>query len=109
MANWIRVVESNCTDATREAEFHEWYTKVHLPDMLETPGILRATRYEAVEPKEGEARFLAVYEMETDDIDRTMAKLREIVDRKRAEGRGTELSEVVSRSLNREINPPLGR
>ena len=36
-------------------------------------------------------------------------KLREIVDRKRAEGRGTELSEVVSRSLNREINPPLGR
>ncbi len=91
MAKWIRVVESNCTDAAREAEFHEWYNKVHLPDMLETPGIIRATRYEAVEPSEGEARFLAVYEIETDDIDELMKVSHDNIARKRAEGRMSDL------------------
>jgi len=104
MAKWIRVVESNCTDAAREADFHEWYNKVHLPDMLETPGIVRATRYEAVEPKEGEARFLAVYEMETDNIDELMKKSQDNIARKRIEGRMSNLIASVSHRNYKQIS-----
>jgi hypothetical protein len=104
MAKWIRVVESNCTDAAREAEFHEWYNKVHLPDMLETPDIIRATRYEAVEPSEGEARFLAVYEIETDDIDKLMKVSHDNIARKRTEGRMSDLIASVSHRNYKQIS-----
>ena len=107
MERWLYMVRTNCTDPSREAEFNDWYNDIHLPDLLETPGIMRATRYESRDPSQEGAKFLAVYEVETDDIDRTMAELREVVARKREQGRGTELVEVVSRSLHREINPPL--
>ena len=103
MVKWIRVVESNCTDASREAEFHEWYNKVHLHDMLETPGIIRATRYEAVEPKEGEARFLAVYEIETDDIDELMKASQANIAGKKAQGRFSELIASVSHRNYKQI------
>jgi len=55
MARYILVVESNCADPAREAEFNEWYDKTHLPDILETPGFVRATRYENTEPAAGKA------------------------------------------------------
>jgi len=104
MAKWIRVVETNCTDAAREAEFHEWYNKVHLPDMLETPGIIKATRYEDVEPSEGKGKFLAIYEIETDNIDKLMKASRDNVARKRAEGRFSELITSVSHRNYRQIS-----
>jgi len=104
MAKWIRVVESNCTDAAREADFHEWYNTVHLPDMLETPGIIRAARYEAVDPKEGEARFLAVYEIETDDIDELMKVSQANIAGKKAQGRMSDLIASVSHRNYRQIS-----
>ena len=81
MAKWIMAVTTNCTDMSREAEFHKWYDGTHLPDILETPGFVRATRYENAEPGEGEARFLAVYEIETDDIQRVIKAHNENMER----------------------------
>ncbi len=104
MAKWLLVVESNCADAAREAEFNEWYDKTHLPDVLETPGFIRATRYENTEPAEGKAKFLAAYEIETNDIDRFMKKHNDNVARKRAAGRFSELLVIVSRGLYRQIS-----
>ncbi len=104
MAKWLLVVETNCADATRETEFNEWYDKTHLPDVLETPGFIRATRYENSKPSEGEAKFLATYEIETDDIDRFMKKHNDNVARKRAAGRFSELLVIVSRGLYRQIS-----
>ncbi len=82
MAKWLLVVESNCADAAREAEFNEWYDKIHIPDVLEAPGFIKATRYENTEPSEEKAKFLATYEIETDDIDRCIKTATEHVDRK---------------------------
>jgi len=104
MEKWIRVVETNCTDAAREAEFNEWYNKVHLPDMLETPGIIKATRYEDIEPSEGQGKFLAIYEIETDDIDELMKASHDNIARKRAEGRFSELITSVSHRNYRQIS-----
>jgi len=42
--------EANCADPAREKEFSEWYDRTHLYDVMETPGIVRASRYEYVNP-----------------------------------------------------------
>ena len=104
MAKWLFVVETNCNDPAREAEFNEWYDKTHLPDVLETPGFLRADRYEDTEPAEGKAKFFATYEIESDDIDKTMKTLRENLEKKREAGRFSELLTVVSRRVYKQIS-----
>ena len=104
MAKWLLVVGTNCANAAREAEFNEWYDKTHLPDVLQTAGFIRATRYENTKPSEGEAKFLATYEIETDDIDRFMKTHNDNMDRKRAEGRFSKLLVVVSRGFYRQIS-----
>jgi len=109
MERWLYMVGTNCTDPSREAEFNDWYNNTHLPDVLETPGIVRATRYQNRDPSQQGAKFLAVYEVETNDIDKTMAELQAALARKRAQGRWTQVIQVVYRSLHREINPPLSR
>jgi len=104
MAKWLLVVETNCAGAARETEFNEWYDKTHIPDVLETPGFIRATRYENTEPSEGEAKFLATYEIETGDIDRFIKVHTDNMTRKRAEGRFSELLVLVSRGFYRQLN-----
>lgn len=102
MAKWLLVVETNCADPAREAEYSEWYEKTHLADVLEVPGFTRATRYEITEPAEGRGRYLATYEIETDDIDKFLKKHSDNMARKRAEGRFSELLVRVSRALYRQ-------
>ena len=104
MAKWLLVVETNCAEAARETEFNEWYDKTHLPDVLETPGFIRATRYENIAPSEREAKFLATYEIETGDIDRFMKAHADNMDKKRAKGRFSELLVLVSRVFYRQIS-----
>lgn len=104
MAKWLMVVETNCADAAREAEFNEWYDKTHLPDVLETPGFIRATRYENTEPSAGKAKFFATYEIETDDIAKFMKANRDNMAKKRAAGRFSELLVGGSRGLYKQIS-----
>ena len=104
MTKWVLVITTNCTDAAREAEFNEWYDKVHLPDILETPGFIKATRYENIESLEGEAKFLAIYDIETDDIGEVMKAHSDNMGRKRAEGRFRELLVRVSRGVYKQIS-----
>ncbi len=104
MVKWLLVVGSNCADAARETEFNEWYDKTHLPDVLQTPGFIGATRYENTEPSEGEAKFLATYEIETDDIDKFMKAHNDNMARKRAAGRFSELLVLVSRGFYKQTS-----
>lgn len=68
---WVNFVEQECTPG-REAEYHDWYNNLHIPDILRTPGFVGARRYEIQEPRDGRGRYLAVYEIESDDIEATM-------------------------------------
>ena len=73
MASFILMIESNCSDPAKEAEFNEWYTNVHVQDVLKTGIVKRATRYEATAPPaEGRGKFVAIYEIESNDIAATM-------------------------------------
>ncbi|MFC1983292.1 DUF4286 family protein [Chloroflexota bacterium] len=103
MEKWIYAINANCVDATKEKEFNDWYNEVHIPDILETQGFLSATRYENREPSEGQGKFLTLYEIETDDIDKTMAILGERSSNLKKQGRGSSLISVVSRTVYKKI------
>lgn len=108
MEKWLLVAASNCTDPAREEEFNHWYNTVHVPDVLETPGILRATRYKSDEVPEGRWHYLAVYDVETDDIERTMSTFGRIITEKWTQGRWSELlSTDLYVAFYRQLSPPI--
>jgi len=82
----VMVVEAGPVDPDREDDFNEWYSTVHLPELLAVPGFVRARRYKvsgAGQP--GRHRYLTIYELEADDLE---APLRELRARRQA-GHGT--------------------
>jgi hypothetical protein len=78
MARYLLFAFSDCKDPAREREFNDWYDNVHLPDMLEVEGLVKATRWMTAENAEGQQRrYLALYEVETDDIEALNDRIRE--------------------------------
>jgi len=66
----ILLVMSDCVPGA-DADYHDWYDRVHLPDVLSVPGFTAARRYAAVPSMHGELptqRYLAVYDIEADDL-----------------------------------------
>ena len=104
MAKWLFLVYTDCADPSREAEFNEWYNGTHLPDVLETPGFIRATRYLNTDPSAGPGKFLATYEIESDDIDQTMTTLKERLAKLRERGRYSDLLVRISWATYRDIS-----
>ena len=97
MPRAILLVLSRCTDAAREAEFNDWYNRVHIPDIFQAPGILSCFRYENTHRKEGEPHYLALYEFASDDARTIMQGLNKVMEAKRREGR---ISDCYERWLN---------
>ncbi len=71
VARYNFFVFSNCTDPSREEEFNRWYTHIHLPDLSHAKGLVSTKRYVDPEPN-SKAKYLAVYEFETEDIDESI-------------------------------------
>lgn len=107
MEKWLLTVESNCADPSKEKEFNKWYDKIHLPDILETPGFVRAARYENTNPGEGQGKYLAVYEIETDDLAGSLAAFDKIVNARAKQGRMSNLVLACGGSLYRQITAPM--
>lgn len=103
MERWLLTAESNCADPSREAEFNQWYDTIHLADMLETPGIVRASRYENTNPAEGQGKFVAMYEIETENLDQTMAAIGQRVNDIIEQGRMSGLAVIVGGCLYKQI------
>jgi len=104
MAKWLLVVYTDSADPSREAEFNEWYDKVHLPDVLPAPGLVRATRYVNTDPNPGLGKFLATYEIESEDIDKTMATIQEHLAKLKGQGRYSDLLVRVSLATYRQMS-----
>lgn len=111
MAKWALLAYTDCTDSAREGEFNEWYDKVHLPDVLQMPSFVSATRYVNIDPKVTSDKFLAIYEVESDDIDKTMETLKKRGAQLRDQGRLTDLLIIgpiaVYRQLSSMTSEPL--
>ena len=70
MARHILLVQSDAAEG-REEEFNTWYDDEHLRDVLGVPGFVAARRFVAVPSVHGELppnRYVAIYEIETDDL-----------------------------------------
>src|SRR5690349_14004271 len=65
MARGIFSVESMPASPDRLDEFHAWYDDVHLPEILAFDGFTSARRFA---PVDGTGPFVAIYEIEADDL-----------------------------------------
>jgi hypothetical protein len=93
MAKFLFFAFSDCKDFTREDEFNEWYSNMHVPDMLKIPGMKSATRWVSATDKPNQHRkYLALYELETGDIEEFDAKVREATMATITRGRFSDLS-----------------
>lgn len=78
MAKHLVLVFTNPEEG-REAEFNAWYDDVHLPDVLSVAGFSAAQRFVAATGARGERpdqQYLAVYEVDTDDLPAALEALR---------------------------------
>ncbi len=107
MARWLLAVETNCNDPMREKEFNDWYENTHLPDVLSVPGIVRASRYESGNPAEERGKFLALYEIETENELQVLADLTDGMTRWTEQGHMSELATILSGCLYRQITAPV--
>ena len=83
MAKYMMIVFSNPVEG-KEDEYEDWYSNVHVSEIVEkVPGFVSAQRFAMVpEHSNGgrpDHRYLAVYDVETDDPEKTFAKLSEMV------------------------------
>lgn len=83
--------------AGQEAEFNRWYDERHVPDVIRVPGILGAARYRLatrfLDPLDREQSYLALYDVDSEDLGGLAAQLRADV----RSGR-TEMSEAIDTS-----------
>lgn len=96
MERWLVLVETNCKDEKRDSEFNAWYDEVHVSDVLSFTDHKSATRYSVRNPGVGKGKYLAVYEIETEDIQKTMETSMKQMEAKKTEGRWSDLLEIVS-------------
>jgi hypothetical protein len=79
----ILVVQTEAV-AGRDAEFNDWYETVHIPEVLEESGFKSARRFEVVRHDKNGApvgdgdwwTYMAVYEVEADDLAEALARAR---------------------------------
>ncbi len=108
MARHILLVLSNAANQ-RDEEFNDWYTNVHLADVLKVDGFLAAQRFQLADAQLREDqprpyRYLAVYEIEADEARKPMDALTAAVS-----SGAMALSETLDqRSLTTYLFTPLG-
>ena len=73
MARHVQIVLSNPVEAAREAEFNDWYTNQHIPDLMTLPGFVRAQRFRLAnsfrDPRGGPTwTYMVYYELDTPDL-----------------------------------------
>ncbi len=74
MARYTFVVFTRPIDGGEEA-FNDWYDNQHIPDVLAVPGFQSARRLHTVDGLTDAPRYLALYELETDDPAAALAEL----------------------------------
>ena len=74
MTLWLNTVETTCIDAAREKTYLDWYKSTHLDDVLKATGYLSGRLFVNKDFRDGRGRFLSMYEIESDDIDKTLAE-----------------------------------
>ena len=87
----------------RDREYNEWYDEIHLAEVCSFPGFTGARRFRLVDG-EGRHRYLAIYELETDDPQRDLAELTKAAGTERMQMTDALDLENVSTALFEQIS-----
>lgn len=68
-------VETMPVSPDKEADYHSWYDGTHLAQILSVDGVVSARRFA---PTNGDGPFVAIYELDCDDLDAVVARLGEL-------------------------------
>jgi hypothetical protein len=68
----------------KDKEYNDWYTNQHIPDVVSVPGIVAAQRFRLADFQMGTGapspwKYLAIYEIETDDLKATFDGMQALV------------------------------
>ncbi len=75
MPKGIMYVETMPVSPDRETDYHKWYNETHLPQITSVEGIVSARRFA---PTDGNGPFVAIYELDCDDLDAAVQRLRDL-------------------------------
>ena len=75
MTKGIMYIESMPVSPDREADYHEWYNDTHLAQIVSVDGIVSARRFA---PVDGNGPFIAIYEVDSDDLAGVEQRLAEL-------------------------------
>lgn len=75
MPTGIIYLETRPVSPEHEAAYHDWYNGTHLAEICAVEGITGARRFA---PTDGTGPFVAIYELECDDLDAVVERLREL-------------------------------
>ena len=103
----VLVLLTNCTDASREAEFNDWFANVFLPQVSGSDIFHNATRYRNTEEDlgPGEARYMTLLETDSEDLTVSMQDYQESVKRLTDGGTIDPAMEVVLAAIFRTTGP----
>jgi hypothetical protein len=88
MAKYLFIAQCDCLDPDQEKEVIDWLDKIHIPDVLATPGIVRAECYENINSEDNKRpKFVAMYEIETENIKEFQAELNQTLGKIVSSGR----------------------
>ncbi len=74
MPKGILYVETRPSSPEEAAAYHQWYNETHLQEIVAIDGFVSARRFELL----GEdGPFVAIYELDADDLEATRARLNE--------------------------------
>jgi hypothetical protein len=74
---YLFLVFTNPVEGAEDA-YNSWYNEQHLADVVKVPGYVKAERFKFAPVGGGEPqhRYLAIYTVETDDLEATAAALK---------------------------------
>ncbi len=75
MPKGIIYLETMPVSPDREADYHKWYNDTHLAEICSVDGIVSARRFA---PTDGKGPFIAIYELDCDDLDSVVQRLGEL-------------------------------
>ena len=86
---------TSCPNPKREAEYNDWYSYTHIPDLSKAKGLVAAKRY-VNEDQGSKAKYLASYEFCTDNIKESLLSFFQLVRRSFESGRHIDCIESVN-------------
>ncbi len=105
--DYVYVVRSGPVAGADEA-YNDWYTNVHLADVLAVPGFVSAQRFRLADPAAPDAPvpgYLALYTMQTDDPEGLLATLTSLVESGQMAMSEAFDTETVTTVLYRAMTP----